>query len=155
MGRPGILALDLIARIHTLQEVDKFVIRYPKLFQGLGTIQGEYRISLQEGAKLFALSAPRRVPLPLMAKVKLELQRMEELGVIKKVEQPTDWCAGIVVVPKPNGSLRLCVDLTKLNVSVRRERHVLPAVDQIVAQLSGAKVFTKLRKCWILADKTC
>ena len=69
---------------------------------------------------------------------------MEELGVIKKVEQPTDWCAGIVVVPKPNGSLRLCVDLTKLNASVRRERHVLPAVDQIVAQLSGAKVFTKL-----------
>ena len=65
-----------------------------------------------------------------MPKVKLELQRMEELGVIKKVEQPTDWCAGIVVVPKPNGSLRLCVDLTKLNASVRRERHVLPAVDQ-------------------------
>ena len=79
-----------------------------------------------------------------MPKVKLELQRMEELGVIKKVEQPTDWCTRIVVVPKSNGSLRICVDLTKLNASVRRERHILPAVDQIVAQLSNAKVFTKL-----------
>ena len=69
---------------------------------------------------------------------------MEELGVIKKVEQPTDWCAGIVVVPKSNGSLQICVDLTRLNASVRRERHVLPAVDQVVAQLSDAKVFTKL-----------
>ena len=38
----------------------------------------------------------------------------------------------------------ICVDLTKLNASVRRERHILPAVDQIVAQLSNAKVFTKL-----------
>ena len=75
-----------------------------------------------------------------MPKVKLELQRMEELGVIKRVEQPTDWCAGIVVVPKSNGTLRICVDLTKLNACVRRERHVLPAVDQVVAQLSGAKV---------------
>ena len=51
LGRPGILVLDLITRIHTVLEVDRFVIRYPKLFQGLGTIQGEYRISLQEGAK--------------------------------------------------------------------------------------------------------
>ena len=144
LGRPGILALDLIARIHALQEVDKFVVRFPKLFQGLGTIQGEYRISLQEGAKPFALSTPRRIPLPLMPKVKLELQRMEDMGVIRKVEQPTDWCASIVVVPKSNGSLRICVDLTKLNASVRRERHVLPAVDQIVAQLSNATIFTKL-----------
>ena len=69
---------------------------------------------------------------------------MEELGVIKKVEQPTDWCAGIVVVPKSNGSLRICVNLTKLDASIRRERHDLPAIDQIVAQLSDAKVFTKL-----------
>ena len=43
-------------------------------------------------------------------------------------------------MPKSNGGLWICVDLTKLNASVRRERHVLPAVDQIVAQLSGAKV---------------
>ena len=144
LGRPGILALDLIARIHALHEVDKFAVRFPKLFQGLGTLHGEYCINLQEGAKPFALTTPRRVPLPLMPKIKLELQRMEAMGVIKKVEQPTDWCAGIVVVPKSNGGLRICVDLTKLNASVRRERHVLPAVDQIVAQLSGAKVFTKL-----------
>ena len=54
-----------------------------------------------------------------------------------------DRCAGIVVVPKPNGSLRICVDLTRLSVSVK-ERHVLPAIDQVVAQLSDAKVFAKL-----------
>ena len=47
-------------------------------------------------------------------------------------------------MPKPNGSLRICVDLTKLNESVRRERHILPAVDHILAQLSGATVFIKL-----------
>ena len=56
-----------------MQEVDRFFIRYPKLFQGLGTIQGEYCISLQEEAKPFALSAPQRVPLPLMPKFKLEI----------------------------------------------------------------------------------
>ena len=42
---------------------------------------------------------------------------MEDLNVISKVEQPTEWCAGMVVVPKPNGQVRICVDLTKLNES--------------------------------------
>jgi len=37
-----------------------------------------------------------------MGKVREELQRMEQLGVIFRVEAPTDWCAGMVVVPKPN-----------------------------------------------------
>ena len=69
---------------------------------------------------------------------------MESLGVIKKVEEPTDWCAGMVVVPKENGKVRICVDLTKLNLSVKRELHPLPAVDQVLAQLAGAKVMSKL-----------
>ena len=79
-----------------------------------------------------------------MPKVKEELERMERLGVISRVEQPTDWCAGLVVVPKPNGKVRICVDLTKLNECVLRERHPLPAVDQVLAQLSGATIFSKL-----------
>ena len=69
---------------------------------------------------------------------------MEELGVIARVTEPTDWCSGMVVVPKGDGKVRICVDLTRLNESVRRERHPLPAIDPILAQLSRAQVFTKL-----------
>ena len=82
--------------------------------------------------------------MPLLGKVRAELDRMEQLGVIAKVDTPTDWCAGMVVVTKPNGTIRICVDLTKLNQSVCRERHPLPAVEQTLAQLAGAQVFTKL-----------
>ena len=78
---------------------------------------------------------------------------MLKLGVIRRVDEPTPWCAGMVVVPKPNGDVRICVDLTKLNESVCRERHLLPAVDEILAQLRGAKVFTKLDANWFLANK--
>ena len=69
---------------------------------------------------------------------------MEQLGVIQKVDTPTEWCAGMVVVPKGNNKVCICVDLTKLNKSMCRERHILPSVEQILAQLQGAKVFTKL-----------
>ena len=69
---------------------------------------------------------------------------MEKMGVIARVHQPTEWCAGMVVVPKSNSRVRICVDLTRLNQSVKRERHPLPALDQTLAQLAGAKVFMKL-----------
>ena len=50
----------------------------------------------------------------------------------------------MVVVPKANGKVRISVDLTHLNNSVCRERHPLPAVEQTMAQLAGAKIFSKL-----------
>jgi len=116
----------------------------PQLFEGLGKLKGEYVIKLKPESKPYSLSVPRRVAVPLMGRVREELQRMERMGVIAKVEGPTDWCAGMVVVPKANGKSRICVDLTKLNQSVCWERHPLPAVEHILAQLAGAKVFTKL-----------
>ena len=78
-----------------------------------------------------------------MGKIGEELERMERLGVIAKVEVPTDWCAGMVVIPKTNGKVRICVDLTKLNQSVCNE-NATPAVEQTLAQLTGAQVFSKL-----------
>ena len=118
--------------------------QFPSLFQGLGKLRGEYIIKLQEGARPYALTTPRRVPIPLLKAVKQELECMEKLGVISRISEPTDWCAGTVVVPKANGKVRICVDLTHLNDSVCRERHPLPAIDQTLAQLAGAKVFSKL-----------
>ena len=58
----------------------------------------------------------------MIPKLQTELERLEEQGVISRVEEPTDWCAPMVVVPKSNGRVRICVDLTKLNDSVRREK---------------------------------
>jgi len=79
-----------------------------------------------------------------MPKVKEELQRMQKLGVISKVDIPTDWCAGVVVVPKPDGRICICVDLTKLNESVLRETYPLPKIDNLLVQISESKFFSKL-----------
>ena len=144
-GRPAIKALDLAARVGAVGEDAKSpVARYPNLFTGLGKLDGEYSIQLEDGAKSYALTVHRRVAIPLMQLVKEELERMEKLGVISRVSEPTEWCAGMVVVPKGNKKVRICVDLTHLNKSVRRERHLLPAVEQSLAQLAGARVFSTL-----------
>ena len=69
---------------------------------------------------------------------------MEELGVITRVEQPADWCVPMVIVPKSEDAVRICVDLTKLNDSVRRERYEMPSVDYTLGQLAGARIFSNL-----------
>ena len=78
---------------------------------GLGTMQGEYTIKLQANAKPHAICVARNVPIPLSRKVHTELIRMEKLGVISHVDEPTLWCEEMVVVPKNNGSVRICVSL--------------------------------------------
>ena len=47
-------------------------------------------------------------------------------------------------VPKSNENVQICIDLTMLNKNVQKEQHILPLVEQALAQIGGAKVFTKL-----------
>lgn len=110
----------------------------------MGTFGEEYDIKLKGDTTPHALYAPRSIPIPLQNQVKEELERMQKLGVIRKVSEPTPWCSGMVVVPKKSGKVRICVDLKPLNQNVLREVHPIPKVDDILAQLSGAKIFSKL-----------
>ena len=70
----------------------------------------EYKIHLKPNAKPSACYVPRKIAFPHVPKVKAELDRMKELGVISKVDQPTEWCSYMVVVPKGNDKVRSCLD---------------------------------------------
>lgn len=149
LGKPGIEKLGVLKRVNAVSDGVKQ--QFPNLFKGLGEIKGtQYTILLKPNAKPYALNVARRVPFPLMESVKQELEKLELQGVIYKQDKPTEWCAGIVVVPKSLKSgeempkVRLCVDLTKLNESVMREAFPLPSVEETLAKLSGATVFSKL-----------
>ena len=67
--------------------------KHPKLFTGLGQMKDSYTITFKEDTKPIAISVPRKVPLPLYRKTKDEL----ETGVISPVDQPTDWCAPMLL----------------------------------------------------------
>ena len=137
LGLPAIQALEILKQVDGIEV--PITEQYPKLFSGLGTFSQEYTIKLKEDSVSHAIYTPRKVPLALRDKVKQELQEMERLGVISPVTEPTPWCAGMVVVPKQSGKVRICVDLKPLN-----ESHPLPTVDTTLAKLSGAKIFSKL-----------
>ena len=110
-----------------------FKKKFPKVFEGLGNLNEEYHIKLRPDAKPYALYTPHHMPLPLCPKVIEELNRMKAMGIISRVDEPTSWCAGMVVVPKKSGAIRICVDLKPLNESVLREVHLLSKVDETLA----------------------
>lgn len=102
LGYPAIVRLNMIPQLNSIEDAEThFRSAYQEVFSGLGQLKGEYKIKLKESAQPFALSVPRRVALPLRSKVKEELDRMEEMGVIARVEEPTEWCAGMVPLVKP------------------------------------------------------
>lgn len=88
--------------------------------------------------------SPRRIPFHLRKQVEEELDNLERQGIIEKVEGPTPWVSPLVVIPKKNGSVRLCVDMRMPNKAIRRERHPTPTVDDLIHNLNGATVFSKL-----------
>ena len=69
LGRPAITALNLVALVGGLEQKE-VMKKFPNLFSGLGRLKDSYRIQLKEGAQPFTLTAPRRVPIPLLPKVK-------------------------------------------------------------------------------------
>ena len=109
LGKSACVKLNLIQRIETVSETSlpDYTKEFPQLFKGLSYIQKPYKINLKPDTKPVCIFAPRKIAHPLIPKVKNEIDRMLEEGVISPVREPTDWCSGIVVVPKPSGSVRI------------------------------------------------
>ena len=102
-----------------------------------------YKIELIDGAQP-VVHAARRVPAALRDDVKNELDRMENMGIIRKVSEPTEWVNSMVVVRKPNKSIRICLDPKDLNTCIKRVHYQLPKKEEILSEMAGATHFTKL-----------
>ena len=145
LGKPTIKKLELLHFIDSVEdESTGWSKEFPKLFTGLGCMQSEVKVTLDQTVTPFAQAVPRRVPAARKAPLLAELQRMEKMKVIEKVEEPTDWCSPVLVVPKKNGAIRVCIDFTRLNKAVKREYHPLPTTEETISELGKAKYFTKL-----------
>jgi len=125
----------------TLEQLTR---EYPKVFQGIGKLKNyEVKLHIDTTVVPVAQSA-RRIPFHLRKKVSAELKKLETQGIIEKVEGPTPWISPLVVIPKRNGDIRLCIDMRMPNRAIQRERHPTPTVDDLVDALNGATVFSKL-----------
>ncbi|GBN21214.1 hypothetical protein AVEN_3861-1 [Araneus ventricosus] len=148
LGKPALFSLGLGTDLNSICQISVVdpKAKFPELFKGLGVMKECYSIKLKPGSIPFAITSPRRVPIPLLKQTKSELERMVEEKVITPDLKPTEWCAPVVIVPKSDGNVRICVDLIELNKSVMRELHPLPKAEYSLNLLTGAKMFSN----WML-----
>ena len=120
-------------------------LTFPELFNGTGRFK-DYKIhlhvkdSVQPVAQLI-----RRLPYGLREKVDKKLDDLLAKGIIEQAPNtPTTWISPLVVVPKSNGDVRICIDMRKANEAIIRERHPIPTVEDALMDLNGSTVYSKL-----------
>ena len=139
----------MIPKINTLQtnKVNEICQTFKSVFTGLGKLK-DTKIDLHIDSNIQPVTQPhRRIPFHLREQVEAELQRLEDLDIIEKVDGPTDWVSPIVVAPKPkskHNEIRICVDMRQPNQAIKRTRHIIPTIDDMIVDLNGAKIFSKL-----------
>ena len=100
--------------------------QYPSVFKGLGCLSKPYHIQLDPSVQP-VVTPLRNQPAALRDRLKVALEEMEKMKVIRKVDQPTEWVNSLVVVEKPKTKkLRVCLDPRPLNVAVKREHFQIP-----------------------------
>lgn len=83
----------------------------------------------------------RRIPYALRDKVKSEIKKLEELDIIEDITgKPTPWLRQMVVVPKSQQDMRLCLDMRNANTAITRTRYPTPTVDDLLVKLKGANI---------------
>lgn len=76
LGHPAIETLKIVQKVNAV-EAEEVKEKFPNLFKGLGKLDGPDYLKLKPDAKPHAITTPRRVPVPLLSKVKEELSWME------------------------------------------------------------------------------
>jgi hypothetical protein len=118
--------------------------KYPSVFTGLGKLRNyQLRLHIDDSVPPFAQPV-RRIPFSRREKVLEKLKMLKSQDVIEKVQTPTSWVSPLVSVEKPNGDVRICLDMRRANEAIIREKHPVPTVEETLQELSGAKYFAKL-----------
>ena len=94
-------------------------------------------------ADALPIQAPlRRTPVHWESQIQDEIKKNLRLGIIRESSSP--WRSAVVPVPKPDGSLRLCIDFRPLNSVTVKDTYPIPRIDEILDLLAGASVFSTL-----------
>ena len=146
----GVLKMGVSAvRMVSPEDVSEKVFKaYPEVFQGIGKLKHkQIKLSIDPDVKPVA-QPYRRVPFGLREKLDKKLEELLEADIIESVNEPSEWVSPIVVSPKKNGEIRQCVDMRRANQAILRERQPINTVDEIIHEMTGCVLFTKLDMKW-------
>ena len=140
-----LLTIHIENFVNVVENVQSDLIdKYPDVFdKSIGMLPGKVHLQVDPDSKPVVLPA-RKIPVSVRVKFKEELKRLESIKIFASVDQPTKWVSQIVVAVKKSGELHVCIDPKSLNAALKREHHQIPVVDDLLPDLTDARVFTKV-----------
>lgn len=99
---------------------------------GIGKIKGiVVNIPIDQNVRPVA-QPYRRIPVALEGAVDAKIKELLNAGIIEKVDGPSVWISPVVVVPKSDDDVRICIDMRRANEAVLRENHPLPCFENFL-----------------------
>lgn len=83
---------------------------------------------------------PHRVPVAIRERLRETLEDLEKCEIITRVTTPTPWITSMVVIPKKNGKLRICLGPMDLNCALQRENYPMPTIEEVASRLHGVHI---------------
>lgn len=127
-------------------ELQQLKVKFQDIFEDpelLPPLRGvfDHRIPLLPNASPVNIR-PYRYPLKQRDVIEQLIQEMLERGIIQNSSSP--FASPVVLVGKKDGTWRLCVDYKELNKRTVKDKFPIPVVEELIDELAGAKVFSKL-----------
>ncbi|XP_037814014.1 uncharacterized protein K02A2.6-like [Lucilia sericata] len=131
--------------IYKLDSISDIINEFNDVFtEKIGCVNNyEVTLQLRQGSKP-VFYKEREVPYALRERVEKELNELEAAGIISKCER-SDWGSPLVIIPKPDGGIRLCVDYKPgVNPQLVSSNYPIRRIDEILNNLKGSKYFCRL-----------
>lgn len=125
-------------------KLHELLSEFEDLFDGtLGKWRGrDYTIELKEDATPYH-ARPYPIPKAYEQTLRMEVDRLCELGVLKKTNR-SEWAAPTFIIPKKDGTVRFINDFRELNKRIKRKPFPIPNIQDLLLKLEGFKYATSL-----------
>lgn len=138
----GNLEVDRTFKLQDIEVVREYQDVFPEEITRLPPEREvEFSIDLVPGTGPISIP-PYRMASPELKELKTQIDDLLSRGFIRPSASP--WGAPVLFVKKKDGSFRMCIDYRKLNKVTIKNKYPLPRIDDLIDQLQGAVVFSKI-----------
>ena len=123
-------------------QVRNLLHEYCDVFSGKPNVTNVATLTIDTSWSWIIRGVPYRIRQRLEEKVNKEIEKILEMGIIRPSTSP--WAAPVVTVPKPDGTIRLCVHYRKSNHVTKVDVYPIPLVERMIVKIASAKYISTI-----------